>query len=84
MAEVKKNGELLHQALRAIQGLMDLLLVILENTTMPPSSSPKKIEYRVWALPLASAKFWGGAPVSYHTHYLFPLLILVRSFSSDE
>ena len=30
----------------------------------------KKIEYRVWALPLAFAKLWGGAPVPYHLHYL--------------
>ena len=33
MAEVKKNSELLNQALREIQGLKDLLMVILENTT---------------------------------------------------
>ena len=31
----------------------------------------RKIEFRVWALPLASAKLGGGAPVSYHPHYLF-------------
>ena len=37
----------------------------------PSSSSPKEFEYRVWALPLASAKLGGGAPVSYHLHYLF-------------
>ena len=46
MAEVKKNSELLHQALREIQGLKDLLMVILENTTTPSpppsSSSPKE------------------------------------------
>ena len=39
-----------------------------------------KIEHRVWALPLAFAKLGGGAPVSYHLHYLLPLLfLLVRS-----
>ena len=37
----------------------------------------KKIEYRVWALPLAFFKIGRGAPVSYHLHYLLPLLILV-------
>ena len=37
----------------------------------------RRIEYRVWALPLASAKLGGGASVSYHPHYLLPLLILV-------
>ena len=45
MAEVKKNSELIHQALREIQGLKDLLMVILENTSSsptPPSSSPPK------------------------------------------
>ena len=44
MAEVKKNSELIHQALREIQGLKDLLMVILQNTTSspPPSSSPPK------------------------------------------
>ena len=42
MVEVKKNSELIHQALREIQGLKDLLMVILENTTTPPSSSPPK------------------------------------------
>ena len=31
----------------------------------------KKIEYRVWALPLDFAKLGGGAPVSYHPHYPF-------------
>ena len=36
MAEVKKNSELIHQALRVIQGLKDLLMVILENTTSSP------------------------------------------------
>ena len=36
MAEVKKNNELIHQALREIQGLKDLLMVILENTTSSP------------------------------------------------
>jgi len=44
MAEVKKNNELIHQALQEIQGLKDSLMVILENTTSspPPSSSPPK------------------------------------------
>ena len=45
MAEVEKNSELIHQALRDIQGLKDLLMVILENTTPSPpspSSSPPK------------------------------------------
>ena len=44
MAEMKKNSELLHQALREIQGLKDLLMVILENIASPPpsSSSPKE------------------------------------------
>ena len=43
MAEVKKNSELLDQVLREIQGLKDLLMVILDNTRAPPppSSSPK-------------------------------------------
>ena len=44
MDEVKKNSELPNQALREIQGLKDLLMVILETTTAPPpsSSSPKE------------------------------------------
>ena len=43
MVEVKKNNELIHQALREIQGLKDLLMVILEAIASPPppSSSPK-------------------------------------------
>ena len=43
MAEVNKKSELLNQALREIQGLKYLLMVILENATPPPppsSSSP--------------------------------------------
>ena len=39
------------------------------------------IEYRVWALPLASAKLGGGAPVSYHPTILLLLLILGQSFA---
>ena len=43
MAEVKKNTELLHRALREVQGLRELLMVILENTsTSPPPSSSRK------------------------------------------
>ena len=40
----------------------------------------RRTEYRVWALPLASPKLGGGAPVSYHPTIFFLLLILVRSF----
>ena len=45
MAEVRKNTELLHRALQEIQGLRDLLMVILEDSTSSPppsSSSPKE------------------------------------------
>ena len=34
----------------------------------------KKMEYWVWALPLAFAKLGGGAPIPYNLHYLLPLL----------
>ena len=44
----------------------------------------KRIEYRVWALPLASAKLGGGAPVSYHPTIFLLLFILVQSFALDE
>ena len=81
MAEVEKNTELLHRALRKIQGLRELLMVILENTSSspPPSSSPKENWVSGMALPLASAKLGGGAPLLYHPTIFLPLLILVQS-----
>ena len=78
MAEVEKNIELLRKALREIQGLKEALMDILVSHHHLLHHQ-KKIEYRVRALPLASAKLGGGAPVSYHPYYLSPLLILVRS-----
>ena len=51
-------------------------------STPPPSSHhQKRTEYRVWALPLASAKLGGGAPVSDHLTIFLLLLILVQSFA---
>ena len=44
--------------------------IVFTPSPPPSSSSPKKIEYRVCALPLAFAKLGGGALVSYHPYYL--------------
>ena len=46
------------------------------TSSTPPSSPPPEegdINTWVWALPLATAKLGGGAPVSYHNHnaYLY-------------
>ena len=84
MAEVKKNSELLHQALREIQGLKDLLMVILENTSTsspPPSSSPKGNWVSGMGTPLGFCEAWGGAPVSYHpTIFAFTYFSSIHSY----
>ena len=53
------------------------------SSSSPSSSPPKKgdIITWVWALPLATAKLGGDAPVSYHHHFSYLYrFFLVRSF----
>ena len=63
-----------HQALQEIQGLKDLLMVILENTTSspPPSSSPPKENWvSGMGTPLGFPQAWERCPGIVSTHYLF-------------
>ena len=73
MAEVKKKSELIHQALREIQGLRDLLMVILENTTsspLPSSSPPKANWVSGMGTPLGFRQAWGRCPGIVSSRYI--------------
>ena len=48
------------------------------NNSIITTSEEGDINTWVWALPLATAKFGGGAPVSYH-HHIFIFIIFISS-----
>ena len=61
-----------------------MLDVRLSTIIITTSITSEDIITLVWALPLATAKLGGGAPVSYHHHtpiftILFSLILLVVS-----
>ena len=62
----KENMDLKQQVNKLEEENLILRGIIAKNIASPP---PKKdIITWVWALPLATAKLGGGAPVSYHHH----------------